>query len=86
MKDIITQILNKLCYTQLVYGRINKKLCCKLSESEIERLIFDTISNTPEEYFEQTGKNVYVTNPEKNIKITINRNTFRVITVDRLNK
>lgn len=81
-----TEILNKLCYTQLVYGRINKKLCCKLSEPEIERLIFDAISNTPEEYFERIGKNVYVSNHEKNIKITINSNTFRVITVDRLYK
>jgi len=77
-----TTVLNRLCYTELVYGRINKKLRCQLSKSEIEKLLFAVISETGEQFFERKGKNIYVTNCEKNIKITINAHTCRVITVD----
>jgi hypothetical protein len=76
------EIFQKLCYTRLVYGRINKKLRCQLSDGEIEELIFRVITETKEELFERKGKNVYITNREQNIRITVNMNTFRVITVD----
>ena len=79
-----TQILNKICYTDLVYGRINKKLNTNLSKPEIEKLLFHTIQETPETHFQKKGKNIYVNNPERNIRITINQNTHRVITVDRI--
>ncbi len=36
--------------------------------------------------FQKTGKNMYVINKERNISVTINLNTFRVITVDILDK
>lgn len=77
-----SKILQKLCYTDLVYGRINKKLRNEFSKSEIETLIPKVIEETSELFFEQKGKNVYITNREQNIRITINLNTFRVITVD----
>ncbi len=81
-----TEILQKLCYTRLVYRRINKKLRCQLSDDEIEELIFKVITETKKELFERKGKNVYITNREQNIRITVNRNTFRVITVDLIDK
>ncbi len=81
-----TEILQKLCYTRLVYGRINKKLHCQLSDGEIEELIFNVITETKEEFFERKGKNVYITNREQNIRITVNQHTFRVITVDLIDK
>lgn len=84
MHILKTQILNKICYTALVYERINKKLNTKLSKPEIEKLLFDTIQETQERYFEKTGKNIYVSNTERNIRITINQNTNRIITVDRI--
>ena len=77
-----TEILNNICYTELVYGRINKKLSSQFSKIEIEKMIFDIINETDEIYFRKTGKNIYVTNNEKNIRITINSYTYRVITVD----
>ena len=77
-----SDILNKVCYTELVYERINKKLNSKASKSEIEKMIFDIIKQTHEEYFQKIGKNIYVTNHKNNIKITINSNTYRIITVD----
>ena len=76
------KILNSVCYTELVYGRINKKLKSNYSKSEIEKFIFDILNETPEGFFQKIGKNYYVTND--NIKITINSNTYRVITVDKI--
>ncbi len=78
------EILNKLCYTELVYERINKKLNRKLSKCEIEEMLFDDIKETHESFFQRTGKNIYVSNFEKKIKITINANTYRIITVDKI--
>ena len=79
-----TEILYKICYTELVYGRINKKLNNKFSKVEIERMILSIIEQTAESFFQKTGKNTYITNQENNIRITVNSYTFRVITVDRI--
>ena len=76
------EILNNICYTELVYERINKKLNSQFSKPEIEKLLFNIIKNTDEINFEKTGKNFYVTNIENNIRITINSNTYRIITVE----
>lgn len=81
-----TEILNNICYTELVYDRINKKLKSSFSKSEIEIMLFNIIRETEEASFQKVGKNFYVTNSDKNIQITINSNTFRVITVDRVIK
>ena len=78
------EILQNICYTELVYERINKKLNAKLSKEQIENFLFEVVKKTEENFFEKTGKNYYVTNIEHNIRITINSNTYRVITVDRI--
>ena len=39
-----TEILANLYYTELVYGRINKKLNLELSKSKIQELILTVIS------------------------------------------
>ena len=80
------EILNRICYTELVYARINKKLNSKLSKSEIEEMLFDIIQETQETFFQKIGKNIYVTSHEENIRITINTNTYRIITVDIITK
>ena len=81
-----TEVLNKICYSELVYERINKKLNRKFSKEEIEKMIFEILKETNELQFQKTGKNIYVTNNERNIRITINSNTYRIITVDDLDK
>lgn len=68
----------------LVYERINKKLNKQLSKSEIEELIYETIRESTESGFEKIGKNIYVTNHDRNIRITVNSHTFRIITVDQI--
>lgn len=86
MKNYKKVILNNLCYTELVYGRIAKKLNIELSKVKIEKLISTIITETGETNFQKTGKNIYITNNEKNIRLTINSFTNRIITVDKLNK
>ncbi len=86
MSNYKKEILNKICYTELVYGRINKKLTLKLSKEKIEEMITSIISETDESDFHKTGKNIYITNNERNVRLTINSYTTRIITADKLNK
>jgi hypothetical protein len=86
MNNYKTEILKKICYTELVYERINKKLKKQLSKSEIEELILTIIKETVETEFEKIGKNIYITNKEKQVRLTINSNNYRIITADRLQK
>jgi hypothetical protein len=80
------QIINNICYTALVYGRINKKLKTSYSKSEIETFLLDVLNQTHLDHFQKIGKNYYVTNIENNIIVTINSNTYRIITVDSIVK
>ncbi|MGS0526460.1 DUF3781 domain-containing protein [Zobellia nedashkovskayae] len=84
MNNYKKEILNKICYTQLVYGRINKKLNLELSKDRIEKLISEILSETDESEFQKKGKNIYITNNERNIRLTINSFTNRIITADKL--
>ncbi len=86
MKEVKEKILNQLCYTELVYGRINKKLSSERTKIEIEEYISNTLKKTESKRFEKRGKNYYVTNESENIRLTVNSNTFRIITVDQLSK
>ncbi|MEX8549247.1 MAG: DUF3781 domain-containing protein [Mucilaginibacter sp.] len=80
------EILDRICYTDLVYERINKKLKIELSKVEIEDMIFAIINETDKSKFQKTGKNIYITNDERNVRLTINSYTNRIITVDDLNR
>lgn len=80
------EILKKICYTDLVYGRINKKLNLELSNDKVEEMILTIIRETAESGFYKKGKNIYVTNQDKNVRLTINSFTNRIITADTLNK
>jgi hypothetical protein len=79
-----TEILKNICYTDLVYERINKKLNSTHPKDEIESMLLNIIEKTDTKDFEKKGKNFYITNTEHNIKITVNSNTYRVITVDKV--
>jgi hypothetical protein len=86
MKNYKKEILDRICYTELVYGRINKKLKIELSKDKIEEMIFSIILETDEVNFQKTGKNIYITNIERKVRLTINSYTNRIITADKLNK
>lgn len=80
------EIIEKHGYTTLVYQRINKKLKTSFSNTESEILIKKVLIETDSSSYIKKGKNFYVSNKKYNIKITVNSNTFRIITVDKLNK
>lgn len=83
MNDIRKNIIGSICYTDLVYGRINKKLATKMTKQEIERLVLNVISDESS-VIEKNGKNYCVYSNGLNISVTINSNTFRVITMSRI--
>ena len=78
------EIIENLCYTELVYGRINKKLKIDFSKQQIEEYLLRILKETEPEFYTKTGKNYYIINTENKIRITVNSFTFRVITVDRV--
>lgn len=78
------EIIDKLCYTELVYGRINKKLGLTFSKSQIEYLMLDVLRESTDKDYTKTGKNFYITNLNRKIRVTINSYTFRIITVDKI--
>ncbi len=80
------KILENICYTKLVYGRINKKINLNFSKKQIEKFIFKILEETEENFYSKIGKNFYVTNAKNNIKVTVNSNTFRVITVNKIER
>lgn len=82
MDSYKTEILKKICYTELVYERINKKINKQFSRETIEKMIYETLKETNESQFQKSGKNIYVTNYERNIRVTVNSYTYRIITVD----
>lgn len=86
MMSVKPEILKHICYTELVYERINKKLKLNLTNDAIETFISDIIKQTDDDLINLKGKNYYVMNYAQNIIITINVNTYRVITVDKISQ
>lgn len=84
MPNYKQNILDRLCYTELVYGRINKKLKLDFSRDKIEELVTTVILETDENKFTKTGKNIYITNEKRKIILTINSYTNRIITASKL--
>ena len=84
MTDYKTQIQNNICFTDLVYKRFNKKLNTQLSKIEIESLVEEILLETETSQFRKRGKNIYISNTAKNIRLTVNSFTHRLITADQL--
>ncbi len=75
-------ILQNLCYTDLVYDRIRKKLNLNLTNRDMEEYILRLIEEIPPGDITVRGKNYYLIHTGENIQLTINRNTCRIITAD----
>ena len=56
MNIIKQEIIENICYTELVYERINKKLNVKLSKKQIEKFILKTLKETGEFFFKKMEK------------------------------
>jgi hypothetical protein len=86
MNIIKKEILEKISYTELVYERINRKLNINFSKNQIEEFVLKILKETDENYFSKIGKNYYIDNTEYCVRLTINSNTFRIITANKLKK
>lgn len=84
MKATKDRILNELSYTELVYGRIRKKLGITKSNEDIEEYILELIEETPLDNFIKRGKNYYIHNRKQKVRMTINSYTTRIITADKI--
>lgn len=73
--------LNNVCYTSLVFNRVNKKLQVNLSNEEIKTLVEQIISNKTTTIV-KNGKNYYLQNND--IELVINSFNYRLITVNKL--
>ncbi len=80
------EISENICYTELVYRRINKKLNSQFSKKQIEEFVLKILKETDEKFFSKIGKNYYVENTENNVRLTINSNTFRIVTADKIKR
>lgn len=69
------EIVKNICYTELVYQRINKKLKTNYSKAQIEDYIFRILKETEIGFFDRTSKNYYVSNTEKNSRVIVKSNT-----------
>ncbi|WP_333781132.1 DUF3781 domain-containing protein [Loigolactobacillus backii] len=76
------EITNSVCYTPLVYNRINKKLKEAFTNHQIEDLVKACINDA--DSILKKGKNYYVNCSNPGISLTINANNYRVITANNL--
>ncbi len=75
------EFLDNICYTDLVFGRVNKKLKTNYLIDEIKNLVNQIISD-PETTINKQGKNYYLQN--KSIELVVNSFNFRLITTNRI--
>ena len=67
MNNLKEVVLSKICYSDLVYGRINKKLNLEFSNEAIEELILEIIKETFPSEFNKIGKKIYISNHKKTL-------------------
>lgn len=75
-------LTKKLAYTDGSYQRLNKKLDLQLSKGEAESLI-QCVLNEADEVIEK-GKNHYVSDHKRQIRLTINTSSGTLITADKI--
>lgn len=83
MNNARKTILSQVCYTDLVYGRINKKLKANMLNDEIEKLVYEVIESE-RSVINKIGKNYYIEGAKVKVRITVNSHTYRVITADKI--
>ncbi|MFD1454877.1 DUF3781 domain-containing protein [Levilactobacillus lanxiensis] len=77
----MTQLKAHVCYTELVYQRVNKKLSVDLSPVDVEALVFAVLDDDASRV-EKLGKNYCVTNSARGVQLVINSINYRLITVN----
>lgn len=87
MHELLSKnLLTNICYTERVYDRVNKKLTTNYSKVEIEALVSSILTEIHPSQIQRIGKNLYISNAVRNVRLTINVHTSRLITVDMIDK
>lgn len=73
--------LQNVCYTPLVFKRVNKKLNTTFSDTDIKKLVNNIINGSLTTII-KTGKNYYLQN--NSIELVINSFNYRLITANKL--
>lgn len=73
--------LDNICYTPLVFGRVNKKLATDFSNDEIQAMVNRIIQNS-DTSFEKRGKNFYLRNQKT--ELVVNSFNYRLITANKI--
>ncbi|WP_125573467.1 DUF3781 domain-containing protein [Levilactobacillus huananensis] len=82
-RELLARIKEYVCYTELVYQRVNKKLAVDLSKPEIEALVTAVLDDSATDV-EKVGKNYYVTNSSRQVQLVINSFNYRLITANHV--
>ena len=83
--ELLKVIQSRVCYTDLVYQRVNKKLNKDMTPAQIEALVQRVLNNELTSILCQ-GKNYYIEDKIKDVVLTINRNNYRLITINKLQR
>lgn len=57
-----------------------------MSNKQIEEFIIKVLTETKKDCYLKIGKNYYITSEKYKVRITVNSNTYRIITADNINK
>lgn len=80
-----TQILKiisaRICYTPLVFERVNKKLGLNQDEATTRLMVNNVLANPDD--VSRRGKNYYVRSRQYRVELTINASNYRLITVTK---
>ncbi|WP_423058328.1 DUF3781 domain-containing protein [Brevibacterium linens] len=71
----------EVCYTDLVFDRVNEKLGTSLSNTEVKELVASVMQSS-ESVANRSGKNWYISEWHTGVRLTINASTLSLITVD----
>ncbi|WP_318765025.1 DUF3781 domain-containing protein [Lactiplantibacillus carotarum] len=82
--QVLAAIKSKLCYTPLVFERVNKKLDLNQDEAATKALVNHVLAQP--DGIDRRGKNYYVQSRKYQVELTVNASNYRLITVNRISE
>ncbi|AFS40434.1 DUF3781 domain-containing protein [Leuconostoc gelidum] len=80
--ELLKIIQSSVCYTPLVYERVNKKLSQIMSPTQVDELV-TRVLNSEYASIISRGKNYYIEERTEGVILTINKNNYRLITINK---
>lgn len=79
---LLAVIAARVCYTELVFARVNKKLATTLTTAEVKAMVQQILNDSSSQLVKR-GKNYYVSNKQAAVQLTINSFNYRLITASK---